>query len=41
MTVDTHPIFKELFAEDIALENIFLDPNNPRFVSMTWDNIPD
>jgi hypothetical protein len=41
MTVDTHPIFKELFAEDIALENIYLDPNNPRFVSMTWDNIPD
>lgn len=41
MTIDTHPIFKELFAEDIALENIFLDPNNPRFVSMTWDNIPD
>jgi len=41
MTIDTHPIFKELFAEDIALENIFLDPNNPRFVSMTWDNVPD
>ena len=32
---------KEL--EDIALqlENIFLDPNNPRFISKNWNDISD
>lgn len=41
MELEIHPIFKELFAENIPLDNIFLDPNNPRFVSMHWDSIPD
>ena len=39
--MDIHPIFKELFSADIPLNEIFLDPNNPRFLSMAWDHIPD
>lgn len=31
----------DLVAEDIDLRNIFLDPNNPRFVGSNWEDIPD
>jgi hypothetical protein len=37
----TYPIFQELSSQDLTLDNIFLDPNNPRFVSMDWEDIPD
>jgi hypothetical protein len=39
--METFPIFKELIPEDISLNKIHLDPNNPRFVSMNWDHITD
>lgn len=39
--MEIHPIFKELFTKDIELDKIFLDPNNPRFISMDWEHIPD
>lgn len=42
MTEDlTYPIFQELTSENLDLNNIYLDPNNPRFVSMDWEPIPD
>lgn len=31
----------DLTPQSIALENIFLDPNNPRFVGSDWTYIPD
>ena len=37
----THPIFQDLTSEDVALEQLFLDPNNPRFITMDWDYIQD
>ena len=39
--MEIHPIFKELFTKDIELEKIYLDPNNPRFISMNWEHVPD
>lgn len=39
--MEIHPIFKELFTKDIELEKIYLDPNNPRFVSMVWEHVAD
>ena len=36
---ETYPIFQELISLDINLEQIYLDPNNPRFVNMSWDKI--
>jgi len=36
-----YPIFKEIVPVDIFLENIYLDPNNPRFVDSDWTYIPD
>jgi hypothetical protein len=39
--METHPIFKELFANNVILSNIYLDPNNPRFVSMNWEHVSD
>lgn len=39
--MEIHPIFKELFTKDIELDKIFLDPNNPRFISMNWEHVPD
>lgn len=41
MELNTYPIFQELFSRDISIANIFLDPNNPRFLSMEWDFIVD
>lgn len=35
------PVFQDLVAKDIPLSNIFLDPNNPRFVSSDWQVVPD
>jgi len=35
------PIFKELSNIDLNLDSIFLDPNNPRFVNINWDQIPE
>ncbi|MBE6034131.1 MAG: hypothetical protein E7222_05455 [Clostridiales bacterium] len=34
-------INKELTATMISLEQIYLDPNNPRFTSMDWDEITE
>lgn len=39
--METYPIFKELVPIELPIENIFLDPNNPRFVSMNWDHVSD
>lgn len=39
--MDTYPIFKELIPTDLHLDQIFLDPNNPRFVSMDWNHVSD
>lgn len=36
-----YPIFQELVSNELPLDQIFLDPNNPRFVSMNWTEIPD
>lgn len=32
---------KELVDAKITLDEIYLDPNNPRFTSLKWDDIPD
>lgn len=32
---------KELVEMRLELNQIYLDPNNPRFTSLKWDNIPD
>ncbi|SDP70195.1 ParB N-terminal domain-containing protein [Desulforhopalus singaporensis] len=40
MTENTYPIFQELTSNDLLLDNIFLDPNNPRFINMSWDEVP-
>ncbi len=32
---------KELVDMEIDLENLYLDPNNPRFTSVNWSNIPN
>lgn len=37
--MNTYPVFKELVPIEIDLDNIHLDPNNPRFISMNWDTI--
>lgn len=36
-----YPIFQELVSADLELDIIYLDPNNPRFVSMNWTDVPD
>lgn len=36
-----YPLFKELEAIQIPLEDIYLDPNNPRFVGSKWDYVPN
>ncbi|QEH69366.1 hypothetical protein [Cellulosilyticum sp. WCF-2] len=41
MSTETTTIFKELTPIILDLDNIFLDPNNPRFTSMTWDEVSD
>jgi len=35
------PIFQDLIAEDILLSDIYLDPNNPRFVTSDWQATPE
>jgi hypothetical protein len=35
------PIFQDLVAQDLPLELIFLDPNNPRFVGPNWQRVED
>lgn len=37
MKSETSTIYKELTPCEIPLDNIYLDPNNPRFTSMEWD----
>lgn len=32
---------KELVDMDIPIDSIYLDPNNPRFISKNWNDIPD
>jgi hypothetical protein len=34
-------IAQDLIPIDIPLPEIFLDPNNPRFVTSNWQNVPD
>lgn len=41
MLGETSTIYKELSPLVIHLENIYLDPNNPRFTSLDWDVIPE
>ena len=41
MAGETSTIYKELSPLAIPLENIYLDPNNPRFTSLYWDVIPE
>jgi len=36
-----HPIYQDLSPSDILLDNLFLDPNNPRFVDSRWDYVPE
>lgn len=36
-----YPVYKELQPKNLSLQQIFLDPNNPRFVSMKWKSVPD
>lgn len=35
------PLSKDLTPVDIPLKNLFLDPNNPRFVGSDWIYVPD
>jgi len=35
------PIFQDLIAQDLPLSDIYLDPNNPRFVTSEWQAIAD
>ena len=35
------PIVQDLQPSDIALEDLYLDPNNPRFVTAGWNRLPD
>jgi hypothetical protein len=37
----TSPVFHDLVSREISLFKIFLDPNNPRFVSSDWQIVPD
>lgn len=37
----TSPIFQDLIPRDLPLGSIFLDPNNPRFVSTNWQRVQD
>jgi hypothetical protein len=34
--MSTPPLFQDLHSIDVPLANIFLDPNNPRFVDSNW-----
>lgn len=39
MEKEVSTIYKELSQKVIPLENIFLDPNNPRFTSLDWNEV--
>ena len=39
MQDNVNTLNKELIDAKIALDKIFLDPNNPRFTSLKWDDI--
>lgn len=39
MSVEVATIYKELSPLSIALEDIYLDPNNPRFTSLDWTTV--
>jgi hypothetical protein len=39
--MSTSPLVHELHSIDVPLEQIFLDPNNPRFVNSAWIPIAD
>lgn len=41
MTDYAYAIGEDLVDEDISLKQIYLDPNNPRFVGSNWEDIPD
>ena len=41
MQDNVNTLNKELIDAKIALDKIFLDPNNPRFTSLKWDDISD
>lgn len=41
MSSEVSTIYKELTPESIPLENIYLDPNNPRFTSLDWNEVAD
>ena len=35
------PVFQDLIPRVIPLSDIYLDPNNPRFVSSEWQAVPE
>lgn len=35
------PIFKDLVSTTLSIDNIYLDPNNPRFTELNWDYVND
>src|SRR5947208_2404570 len=37
----TFPVYEELSAIEVALEHLFLDPNNPRFAEFNGTFVPD
>lgn len=41
MSTETTTIYKELTPIKLNLENIYLDPNNPRFTSMSWEEVAE
>ena len=41
MREEVNTLNKELVDAVIELDKIFLDPNNPRFTSLNWDDVPD
>lgn len=41
LSEEVNTLNKELVDAVIDLDKIFLDPNNPRFTSLKWDDVPD
>lgn len=39
--MSSSPVFQDLITLEIPLSEIYLDPNNPRFVSSDWQIVPD
>lgn len=41
MSEHAYAIAKDLQSEEVSLEQLYLDPNNPRFVGSDWQDVPE